>query len=97
MGPSDTIKSEPTCGFRILRDVKVPVRDGVKLSANVFLPNAKGRFPVIFERMPYGASGQDPGEFYARRGYAFVIQDCRGRRPFASLPTRWNVPGPAPT
>lgn len=78
-GPSDAIKSEPIYGFRILRDVKVPMRDGVKLSANVFLPDTEGRFPVIFERMPYGASGCDPGEFYARRGYAFVIQDCRGR------------------
>ncbi len=79
MGPSDAIKSEPIHGLRILRDVKVPMRDGVKLSANVFLPDAKGRFPVVFQRMPYGASGRDPGEFYAQRGYALVIQDCRGR------------------
>ncbi len=55
------------------------MRDGVKLSANIFLPDAEGRFPVIFQRMPYGASGRNPGEFYAQRGYAFVIQDCRGR------------------
>jgi putative CocE/NonD family hydrolase len=71
--------SKPTHGLRILRDVKVPMRDGIRLSVNIFLPDTEGRFPTIFERMPYGASGRDPGEFYARRGYAFVIQDCRGR------------------
>ena len=79
MGHSGAIKSEPIYGFRILRDVKIPMRDGVKLSANIFLPDTEGRFPVIFERMPYGASGCDQGEFYARRGYVFVMQDCRGR------------------
>ena len=79
MGLSAAAGSEPTYGVRILRDVKVAMRDGVHLSANVFLPDAQGRFPVIFQRMPYGASGRDPGEFYARRGYALVMQDCRGR------------------
>ena len=79
MGLPRAIKSEPIYGVRILRDVKVPMRDGVKLSVNIFLPETEGRFPVIFERMPYGGSGRDPGEFYAQRGYALVIQDCRGR------------------
>jgi uncharacterized protein len=79
MGRADAPRSEPVYGIRLLRDVKVPMRDGVRLSVNLFLPDTGGRFPVIFQRMPYGASGRDPGEFYARRGYAFVIQDCRGR------------------
>jgi len=72
-------RSEPIHDVRILRDVKVPMRDGVQLSCNIFLPRAAGQFPVIFQRMPYGASGVDPGVFYARRGYAHVMQDCRGR------------------
>ena len=71
--------SEPIHDVRILRDVKVPMRDGVRLSANVFLPRAEGRFPIIFQRMPYGENGGGLGPFYAQRGYAFVIQDCRGR------------------
>jgi len=79
MGRPGAPRSEPVHGIRLLRDVKVPMRDGVKLSVNVFLPDTEGRFPVIFQRMPYGASGRDPGEFYAQRGYALVIQDCRGR------------------
>ena len=72
-------KSEPACDIRILRDVKIPMRDGVKLSCNIFLPHTEGRFPVILQRMPYGASGVDPGVFYARRGHAYLMQDCRGR------------------
>lgn len=47
MGSSSAVKSEPIHDLRILRDVKVAMRDGVKLSANVFLPAVKGQFPVI--------------------------------------------------
>lgn len=72
-------KSEPVHDVRVLQDVKMPMRDGVTLSAHIFLPTAEGRFPVIFERLPYGAHGGDRAEFYARRGYAFVTQNCRGR------------------
>ena len=72
-------RSEPVCDIRILPDVKVPMRDGVKLSCNIFLAHTEGRFPVILQRMPYGASGVGPGVFYARRGYAYLMQDCRGR------------------
>ena len=66
-------------GFRIRRDLRIPMRDGVHLSANLFLPDGGGPFPVVFQRMPYGWSGGPLGEFFARRGYAFLIQDCRGR------------------
>ena len=72
-------RSEALHEIRVLRDVKAPMRDGVRLSANLFLPHAEGRFPAIFQRMPYGFSGAGIGEFYARRGYAFIVQDCRGR------------------
>jgi len=72
-------RSEAIYEYRILRDVGVTMRDGIRLSANIFLPKAEGRFPVIFQRMPYGMSGNGCGQFYAQRGYAYVIQDCRGR------------------
>ena len=62
-------------------DVKIPMRDGIQLSANIFLPKAEGKFPVILVRSPYGKGDEKQGEglFYAARGYVFVIQDCRGR------------------
>jgi len=72
-------RSEPVYDIRILRDAKIPMRDGVKLSGNLFLPRTEGRSTTSFQCMPYGASVIDPGVFYGRRGYAYQIRDCRGR------------------
>lgn len=40
----------------VLRDVMVPMRDGVLLATDVYLPgdDGTGAFPVILERTPYG-------------------------------------------
>jgi predicted acyl esterase len=35
-------------------DVDVPMRDGAKLKANVFRPQAEGRYPVLMTLGPYG-------------------------------------------
>ena len=69
-------------GVRMLFDVPVPMRDGVNLSADIYLPDASGSFPTVLYRTPYDNSLQDHadrGIFYARQGYAYVVQDCRGR------------------
>src|ERR1041384_1672778 len=58
------------------------MRDGVRLSANVYRPEAKGRFPVIVSRTPYGKDSKSissMAEFFAQHGYAYVTQDVRGR------------------
>lgn len=63
-------------------DVRVRMTDGVELSADVYRPDAAGRFPVILVRTPYDngvGSNVQRGKFWAARGYAFVIQDVRGR------------------
>ncbi len=64
-------------------DVMVPMRDGVNLAANVFLPrnSANQRYPAILLRTPYGKPGDGWGEAerYTRAGYVVVVQDCRGR------------------
>ncbi len=41
--------NEPTgvLGIVTERDVAVPMRDGVTLRANVFRPDAPGRFPAL--------------------------------------------------
>lgn len=60
--------------------VRVPMRDGVKLSTNVFLPGV-GRYPALLVRTPYN-KGQDllPGyRIFIARGFAVVVQDVRGR------------------
>jgi putative CocE/NonD family hydrolase len=67
-------------------DVAVPMRDGTRLRANIYRPS-EGRWPVLLTRLPYGkdlpigSSVLDPVQA-ARRGYAVVVQDTRGR--FAS-------------
>ena len=64
-------------------DMPVPMRDGVLLRADVWLPKAEGRFPTLVYRTPYGKVGA-PKEWTTfekavKRGYAVVIQDVRGR------------------
>ncbi len=61
-------------------DVKVTMRDGVRLSTNIYRPDASGKFPVLLMRTPYGngREGNRDGHFFAQRGYAVVIQDTRG-------------------
>jgi putative CocE/NonD family hydrolase len=63
--------------------VAVPMRDGVKLYADVFRPTAPGKYPVIVSRTPYSTerapSAYAAGVFFAHRGYVYVLQDVRGR------------------
>ncbi len=54
-----------------------PMRDGIELSTNVFLPEGAGPWPTILQRTPYGKSKQ--GKPYVPAGYAYVSQDQRGR------------------
>ena len=69
------------------QNVMIPMRDGVRLAADIYLPSvgdipAEGRFPVILERTPYDKSAPRQVtnmKYYARRGYVGVIQDVRGR------------------
>ncbi len=70
------------------RDVAVPMRDGTVLYADVYRPEAAGRYPVILLRTPYNKAlprvaylQLDPMRA-ASRGYALLVQDVRGR--FAS-------------
>jgi hypothetical protein len=39
------------------RRIEIPLRDGVKLLAALFRPDAPGRFPAIVYRTPYGQKG----------------------------------------
>lgn len=67
--------------MRRLND-RVPMRDGVSLSADVELPAGDGPHPAVVARTPYN---KNTGEAYARarryadHGYAFVWMDVRGR------------------
>lgn len=67
------------------RSVMLPMRDGVKLSTDVYMPkNAGGRLPTILWKTPYN-EGKLKGSTQryvlesVKRGYAFIVQNERGR------------------
>ena len=65
---------------KVERGVTVKMRDGVVLRADVYRPEADGKFPVLLQRTPYNkASGLEFGLKAAARGYVVIIQDVRGR------------------
>ncbi|OON82982.1 hydrolase CocE/NonD family protein [Streptomyces tsukubensis] len=68
-----------------MRHVWIPLKDGTRLSARVWLPaDAKGPVPAVLEYIPYrkndGTSARDITLHarFAQDGYAAVRVDCRG-------------------
>ena len=62
--------------------VLVPMRDGVRLSTDIYRPPGTDRFPVIVNRTPYNNNTRgliERARFFAENGYVFVTQDSRGR------------------
>ena len=68
-------------------NVRLPVRDRITLSANLWLPIASQpdeKFPAILEMIPYrkddwrASSDHQRGEYFAQHGFAFCRLDIRG-------------------
>ena len=69
-----------------LREVMIPVRDGVHLQTVILTPvDQTGPLPILFRRTPYGVPDKPPEQIppYAKElaqdGYIFVSQNLRGR------------------
>jgi uncharacterized protein len=62
-------------------DVKIPLRDGIRLSANVYVPRSQRQpAPCIVTLTPYTAQTyHERGVYFAARGFSFVAVDVRGR------------------
>ena len=73
------VADPPRNDIRLQNRVPVPMRDGTMLYADVYLPLAEGRYPVLVARTPYSAESRPEPAYFSRRGYVFVIQDVRGR------------------
>ena len=72
---------EPEYEIDEIKEIMLPVTDGTKLQTILCFPSGEGPWPVLFSRTPY--SHIEPyykgvGEEYAKRGYVFVFQFCRG-------------------
>lgn len=67
------------------RNVMIPMRDGVKLNTEIFVPRgATERLPILYKRTPYSVPTRITGsetsiKELADDGYVFVWQDIRGR------------------
>ena len=76
-------------GMVVEQDIMVPMRDGVRLSTDIYRPNGPGPFPAVVIRLPYdkkplrevaiGRFSFSPGILFAQRGLVLVVQDVRGR------------------
>ncbi|HEY1947828.1 MAG TPA: CocE/NonD family hydrolase [Bryobacteraceae bacterium] len=60
--------------------VSIPMRDGVRLAADLFLPGS-GRWPTVLVMTPYGRNTPSTRSYryFLSRGYAVMIEDLRGR------------------
>ncbi len=77
---SDPLLSSPKYEVKVEAGAKIGMRDGIKLSTDIYLPQTDSKVPAILIRTPYKKEmGEVQGRYYARRGYAVAIQDCRGR------------------
>jgi putative CocE/NonD family hydrolase len=87
VGQRPAIAVEAHDGVVSLRGVMVPMRDGVKLATDIYLPADAAppagsvKVPTIPARTPLyeKAGNRSLGHYYAVRGYAFLAQDTRGR------------------
>ncbi|RXJ50609.1 CocE/NonD family hydrolase [Gelidibacter gilvus] len=69
--------------------VMMPMRDGIRLATDIYRPKTTEKVPIIFSRTPYNFNTWVDGVQQTRtaqqayeavkRGYAFVVQNERGR------------------
>ena len=71
-------------GVRLLRDQPVPMRDGILLATDVYLPTRhEPPYPVVYVQTPYDKQDYFGGlhalRIFAPHGYAVAVQNVRGR------------------
>lgn len=69
--------------------VMMPMRDGIRLATDIYRPKTDKKVPIIFSRTPYNFNSWGDGKQRTRtaqrayeavkRGYAYVVQNERGR------------------
>lgn len=69
--------------------VMMPMRDGIRLATDIYRPKTTEKVPIIYSRTPYNFNSWGDGEQRTRtaeqayevvkRGYAYVVQNERGR------------------
>jgi len=75
---------EPAYQVRLEQNAQIPMRDGVKLSTDLYFPVDGGaKLPVILIRTPYDKAPyvkpRSVAREFAGQGYVVAVQDTRGR------------------
>ncbi len=84
----DSLLSQPRYDVTVERNIGIPMRDGLELATDIYRPDAEGKFPIVLVRTPYKKEMNElQARFFARRGYVYAVQDCRGR---FSSPGEWK-------
>lgn len=84
----DSLLSQPRYQVSLESNVGIPMRDGIELATDIYRPEGEGKFPVVLVRSPYKKEMNElQARFFARRGYVYAVQDCRGR---FSSPGEWK-------
>ncbi len=70
-------------GVRVIRHVRIPMSDGVELDAHLYMPDAPGQFPAVFDYYPYRKDDVSAGNmryqhYLAERAYVGIRIDVRG-------------------
>ena len=66
-----------------IQTIQVPMRDGVRLSTDIYRDRSITSSAVVLMRTPYNkAGGSAAAKRFAEAGYVAIVQDCRGK--FAS-------------
>ena len=78
------MEAEKPLSVKAIRDVMIPMRDGTRLAASLYMPEDGGRYPGIFSFYPYlkdgglGIDHEPHNRHFASRGYAVMQVDFRG-------------------
>lgn len=77
-------QAEPPYDSVVSKNVMIPMRDGVRLAADIYRPArngvaVEGKFPVLMERTPYDKANVEWLAELVKDGYVVVGQDLRGR------------------
>ena len=72
---------KPRCEVRVQEDVRVPMRDSVKLATDLYFPVGTGqKLPAVMIRTPYNRKSQaTAARLFAGQGFVTIVQDVRGK------------------
>jgi uncharacterized protein len=88
---------EPQYPIKRIKNVRIPLPDGISLSAELYLPDAPGKFPAVLNYIPYRKEDASAYtgmacSYFAMRGFAGVIVDIRGTgESQGSLPDEYTL------